>query len=266
MAKALVRFYAELNDFLSADRRYVESTYSFEHQTSVKQMIEAFGVPHTDVDLILVNERSVDFSHILQNGERISVYPVFETLNIAPLIRLRSKPLRELRFVLDNHLGKLAGYLRLLGFDTLYQNDYGNGVLVEISVAEKRILLTRDRDLLKRKAITRGYCVEATNAEWQLIEIVARFDLAGLAKPFTRCLRCNDVLQPMAKEAIIERLPPKVSENYDEFYICSSCRRVYWKGSHYERMKEFVDRILSGVRKGGVPEANRASDSERGII
>jgi len=186
MSTAFLRFYAELNDFLPADIRQIELTHVFEHQLSVKEMIGSLGVPHSEVDLILVEGQPVDFSYLVRDGDRISVYPVFEALNIAPLVRLRPQPLREVRFVLDNHLGKLATYLRLLGFDALYRNDYDDEILVQISVAERRILLTRDRGLLRRKEITHGYCVVATDPEQQLIEVVERFDLSDEATPFKR--------------------------------------------------------------------------------
>jgi len=179
MPRAFLRFYAELNDFLPENIRQTESNYSFEDRISVKEMIESLGVPHTEVDLILVDGHSVDFSYHVRDGERISVYPVFEALDVAPLVRLRPHPLRQVRFVLDNHLGKLATYLRLLGFDALYRNDYEDETLVQISVAERRILLTRDRALLSRKELTHGYCVLATSAEEQLIEVVERLDLSG---------------------------------------------------------------------------------------
>jgi len=192
MPTAFFRFYAELNDYLPAGNRQIESSHFFEDRVSVKEMIESLGVPPTEVDLILVDGHPVDFSYLVHDGDRISVYPVFEALNIAPLVRLRAHPLRELRFVLDRHLGKLATYLRLLGFDASYQDDYfssspfgrgqGEGrsydeILVQISVAERRILLTRDRALLRRKEITHGYCVLATDPEQQLIEVIERFDL-----------------------------------------------------------------------------------------
>jgi uncharacterized protein len=284
MPTAFLRFYAELNDFLPADRRYVESPYSLDEpirgnsptnrgphagsprgvveregvahltdftnqvfedtKVSVEEIIESLGVPPTEVDLILANGESVDFSHIVRDGERISIYPVFEALNITPLVRLRPHPLRQLRFVLDNHLGKLATFLRILGFDALYRNNYNNDALVQISVGERRILLTRDRGLLGRKEITHGYRVLSTNPEKQLIEVVQRFDLSRAARPFTRCLRCNDLLQSITKEAVGERLPPKTREAYDDFHICLSCQRLYWEGPHYQRMKELVKRIL----------------------
>ncbi len=244
LGEAFLRFYAELNDFLSADRRQTESIHFFDGRVSIKDMIESLGVPHTEVDLILVRSQSVDFSYIVQDGDRISVYPVFEAVDITPLVRVRPRPLREVRFVLDTHLGKLATYLRLLGFDTLYRNDYNDEVLARVSVEEKRILLTRDRGLLKRGDITHGYCVRATAPEQQLIEVIRRFDLGRGSAPFNRCLVCNSFLESVSKEAVSKRLLPKVREHYDDFHICRACDHIYWKGSHYERMAQFVNRVL----------------------
>jgi len=265
MPTAFLRFYAELNDFLSEDRRQTESSYPFKDGVSVSEMICRLGVPDTQVDLILVDGRSVDFSYVVRDGDRISFYPMFEALNISPLVRLRPRPLRQVRFVADNHLGKLAKYLRLLGFDSLYRNDYDDKELAQISVAERRILLTRDRDLLRRKEITHGYVVQATDPKQQLSEVVSSLDLSDVATPFSRCLRCNDLLESVAREVVIERLPTSLREGYDnrraedkqestkyqalskssnEFHLCPTCQRVYWRGSHYERMKAFVETIL----------------------
>jgi len=237
------RFYAELNDFLRPDRRMVTFCHPLEGRASVKDVIESLGVPHTEVDLILANGESVDFSYGVQDGDRISVYPVFETVDITPLVRLRPRPLREPRFVLDAHLGRLAAYLRMLGFDALYRNDYDDEELARISSTEGRILLTRDRGLLKRSVVTHGYCVRETDPRQQLVEILRRFDLFGAIAPFHRCLRCNGLLQPVSKEAISDRLPPRTRQHYDEFRICQDCGQVYWKGSHYERMQRFIERV-----------------------
>ena len=157
--------------------------------------VESLGVPHTEVDLILVNDRSVEWAYQPQEGDRVAVYPVFESLDITPLIRLRPEPLREVRFVLDGHLGRLAAYLRMLGFDTWYRNHVDDAVLAQVSKEERRILLTRDQGLLKRSAVTHGYWVRATAPREQLREVIARFDLQRQAKPFTRCLSCNGRLQ-----------------------------------------------------------------------
>lgn len=243
MTELTFRFYAELNDFLPAERRGVAFTYPYPGRAAIKDVIEAVGVPHTEVDLILVDGQSVDFAYVVQPGDGISVYPVFESLDIGPLNRLRPQPLRETRFVLDIHLGRLASHLRLLGFDTLYRNDYEDEELARISSSERRILLTRDVGLLKRSLVTHGYFVRATNPRQQTAEVLRRFDLFGQISPFRRCLRCNGVLRPVDKEVIVGRLPGEASRQYDEFRLCESCQRIYWKGSHYERLEQFIAAI-----------------------
>lgn len=238
MNRVLFRFYAELNDFLENGRRYRSFVREFLTTVPVKDAIEGLGVPHTEVDLVLVNGESVDFSHPLSDGDRVSVYPMFESIDITPVLRVRPEPLREPRFVLDNHLGRLAAYLRMAGFDSLYRNDWQDAELAAVSSGERRILLTMDRGLLKRSEITHGYLVRETNPRRQLEEVFRRFDLAGAVKPFSRCLRCNTVLRAVDRESVADRLPPRLDAT--EFHQCPSCQRVYWPGSHYRRM----DRIL----------------------
>jgi hypothetical protein len=244
MKQASFRFYAELNDFLPPLRRQVTFRHTFEGRVSVKDMIESLGAPHTEVDLILIDGRSVDFGYLVQDGDRISVYPVFESLDVAPLVRVRPEPLREPRFVLDTHLGKLASYLRMLGFDTRYRNDFKDAELARISSQERRILLTRDRGLLKRSVVTHGYCVRQTQPRRQLLEVLRRFDLFGAVQPFRRCIRCNGLLEPVEKAAIQHRLPPRTREYYGEFRICQTCDQIYWRGSHYQRMQQFIQGVL----------------------
>ena len=184
--QARFRFYAELNDFLPPERRMVPFDFEFRGNQTVKHLIESLGVPHTEVDLVLVNGRSVDFTEVVRDGDFVSVYPVFEGFDITPVSQVRPKPLRHTRFVLDGHLGRLAHYLRMLGFDTLYRNDYHDEQLARISAEEHRILLTRDRGLLMRSAVTHGYCVREAAPRQQLAEVVQRFDLARSIAPFTR--------------------------------------------------------------------------------
>jgi len=241
MPVANFRFYAELNDFLPPERRFAEFAYGFLDVATVKDRIESFGVPHTEVDLILVNGRSVDFAYRVQDGDRISVYAVFEAFDISGLSRLRSEPLRDPRFVLDVHLGRLAGYLRMLGFDTQYQNRCADERLAEVSRHEHRILLTRDIGLLKRGSVTHGYYLRATQPRQQLAEVIGRFDLGRLAKPFSRCLRCNRLLAQVAKDQVLHQLPTQVALLHDEFLRCCDCGRVYWKGGHYRRMRQWMD-------------------------
>ena len=244
MAHAELRFYEELNDFLPPAHRKATISHAFDRRASVKDMIESFGVPHTEVDIILVNGNSVDFSYIVQDGDLISVYPVFESLDITPLLRLRPKPLRFPRFILDANLGRLARYLRLLGFDCLYQNNYDDVTVANISSENHRVVLTRDRALLQRKMITHGYFVREVLPRRQVKEILSRFDLYRLIKPFSRCTRCNGELRPIEKQMILERLEPKTKKYYDAFLICPLCSQIYWQGSHHARslrlVKEFT--------------------------
>lgn len=249
MATAWLRFYAELNDFLPEERRGRPFAYCFDRRASVKDVIESLGVPHTEVDLILVDGRPVDFGHIVRDGERISVYPVFEGLDIGPVQRLRPEPLREPRFVCDANLGRLARYLRLLGFDTSYRNDYADAEVARISARERRILLTRDRRLLRRRIINHGYCVRSDDPRQQAREVVRRFDLAGKARPFTRCTRCNGPLEDVDKSEILDRLEPKTRRYYDRFRRCRDCGRIYWQGSHHGRARALVRSLLG--RKPG---------------
>jgi uncharacterized protein with PIN domain/sulfur carrier protein ThiS len=240
MKQVQLRFYEELNDFLPPALRKADISHRCDRRASVKDMIEAFGIPHTEVDVILVNGRSVDFSYIVQDGDRISVYPVFESFDISPLLRLHPKPLRTPAFVLDSNLGRLARYLRLLGFDCLYQNDYDDDAVATIAHSEPRIVLTRDRALLQRKIITRGYFVRAVEPRQQVQEVLARFDLYRLVSPFKRCIRCNGLLQAIDKQAIKDRLEPKTRQYIDTFRICPECGQIYWQGSHHVRSLRLI--------------------------
>ena len=240
MNRALFRFYAELNEFLPPAARMCEAEHFFWVPAPVKDVIESFGVPHTEVELILINGLSADFQQVLQDGDRVSVYPVFESIDVTPILRVRPKPLRELRFVCDTHLGRLASYLRMLGFDTKYRNDFSDPELVEMSVNECRVLLTRDRALLKHRVITHGALIRNADPQGQLAEVVERFDLSGMVAPFTRCLRCNGLLTSVEKEQVLARLPAGAAHHYDEFSTCQGCGRLYWKGSHFRRMQQLV--------------------------
>lgn len=240
---ALFRFYAELNDFLPNRQKRIVFCYLFHGKPSVKDAIEAIGVPHTEVDLILVDGVSVDFDFHIQNENQISVYPVFESLDISPLIRLREKPLRKISFILDGHLGKLARLLRMLGFDTLYRNDVEDSEIVKLALIEKRVILTRDRGILKIKTVTHGYCIRSNKPREQAKEVLVRFDLFSHIRPFKRCMNCNGVLNRIDKKSIQHRLQTKTRRYYDQFSICTNCKRIYWKGTHYDKMKRFIDSL-----------------------
>lgn len=243
--RATFRFYAELNDFLPSDLRGRGIEYRFADSPGIKDPVEAQGVPHAEVELIVVNGESVGFEYRLRHGDRVAVYPVFEAFDVAPLVRLREAPLRRTAFVLDANLGKLARRLRLLGFDALYRNDYDDADVVRISVATGRIILTRDRRLLFAKVVTHGYWLRATDPDEQAREVIARFDLARRVRPFARCIACNGLIEPVEKDEIADRLEPLTRKYYDEFYRCADCGRIYWEGSHFTRMRALVERLTA---------------------
>jgi uncharacterized protein with PIN domain len=249
MSERLVtlRFYEELNDFLPRVKRRHAYLRRLFLSPAVKDVIEAEGVPHTEVDLILVNGQSVGFDHRLEAGDYVSIYPTFESLDIAPVQRLRPKPLREPRFVLDVHLGTLARRLRLLGFDTLYRNDYDDAEIVAIAVRERRIILTRDVGILKHKAVTHGYWLRSQKPDEQVSEVLDRFDLRGRIDPFARCTVCNGVVEEVPKARVVHLLHPDTAAAFKDFFQCRQCGKVYWEGSHYDGMRDWLNGNLNGA-------------------
>jgi uncharacterized protein len=244
MSLAYFRFYEELNDFLPARKRKKLFPYEFRGNPSVKDAIEAIGVPHVEVDLIIVNGLSIDFSYKIKDSDTVSVYPVFESLDIASVTHLREKPLRDLKFISDIHLGKLTKYLRLCGFDTYYHTDLSDQEIINLAISEKRIILTRDKELLKNKKITHGYWVRSGNTHEQIKDIIQRFDLKKSITLFTRCLDCNGLLNDVTKKEIIDRLLPKTRQYYRKFKKCHNCDRIYWNGSHYHCMKRQIKILM----------------------
>jgi uncharacterized protein with PIN domain len=240
-----IRFYAELNDFLPANNRQRTFVHVFAGTPSVKDTIEAIGVPHTEVDVILVDDASVGFSHRLRGGERVAVYPVFEHYDISPLTRLRPTPLRTTRFIADVHLGTLARNLRLLGFDTVWERDLADEAIIEIAGEEQRIILTRDKGILKNGRVTHGYWLRSTDPEQQLEEVVLALDLSGGIEPYTRCMECNGELESVKRSQAARAVPLQVFLVYRNFQRCKHCKRMYWRGSHLKRLDRIVERARS---------------------
>jgi len=241
MPHAFFRFYGNLNDFLPLPCQQVEFARYIKDQGSIKDAIEAVGIPHPEINLIIVNGESVSFDYLVQPDDRISVYPQFTTLDVTAISQVQPPPLSQSRFVLDVHLGKLATYLRLLGFDTLYRNDYNDDELAQISSQEQRILLTQDRGLLKRSIVTYGYAVRSDNPEEQMAEVLERFNLHAAITPLQRCPRCNGNLVLVDKAAIHNQVPHYTRLYYDKFMQCQNCDQIYWKGAHYERIQSLID-------------------------
>jgi uncharacterized protein with PIN domain len=176
--------------------------------------------------------------------DRVAVYPVFESLDITPLVKLRNAPLRRSAFILDVHLGKLARILRLLGFDTLYRTDYNDSEIIRIALHEHRIILTRDRRMLHDRRITHARWLHSTRAEEQAREVITRFQLEQSIRRFVRCPACNGVIEPVEKRDIQDQLEPLTRKYYDDFFACRNCRKIYWQGSHYSRIVEKLNAIM----------------------
>jgi len=241
--EAEFRFYEELNDFLAKERQKKSFTYKFSVKPTIKDAIEACGVPHPEVEIILVNGISKGFDYHLKAGDRVAIYPIFESFDISPLIVLRDKPLRKTKFIIDVNLGKLARSLRMLGFDTLYDRTFSDQEIIRLSSQDRRIILTRDQNLLKHKTVTHGYWLRATDPFEQVKEILHRLDLISRLSPFTRCMDCNGLLNTVDKKDILNLVPPRTAKYYTEFYQCASCKKIYWPGSHFRKMQEKIDRL-----------------------
>jgi uncharacterized protein with PIN domain len=243
--KAVFRFYEELNDFFPAAERKKDRPYEFWGSPSVKDAIEAQAVPHTEVDLIIVDQKSVDFDYRLMDGDRVAVYPVFESMDISPLNHLRPEPLRKIRFAVDRNLADLARWLRLLGLDVHCDIRLNKSAFRTRAIQDKRVILTSDRQILKQKDVTHGYYIRSGKRSQRIREILKRFELEDQLKPFTRCMICNGRLTSVDKKSCEGQVPERVHKNFDRFKQCETCRKIYWEGSHYTRMLEKLDEILS---------------------
>ncbi|MFO7632910.1 MAG: Mut7-C RNAse domain-containing protein [Caldilinea sp.] len=242
-----LHFYGNLNDFLPMAQRNRAIVQELAEHAAVKHPIESLGVPHPEVEAILVNRRPVDFSYRLQDGDRVEVYPQEVAHLLHEHLPLRPSTPAPVRFVADAHLGQLAAYLRMMGFDTLYRNDYDDHQLAAITATEQRVLLTRDRGLLKHKIVVYGYCVREVDPRLQIVSVLRRYRLEACVQPWQRCTHCNGLLRAVDKLAILDRLQPKTRRYYDEFQQCDTCGQIYWQGSHFEQMAAFVEAVLRMV-------------------
>jgi uncharacterized protein with PIN domain len=236
MATARFRFHGELAEFLARERRSAAFPYACARAATVKHAIEALGVPHTEAGRLTVNGETATLSRIVREGDVIEVFPY---------CTVDAFPGKTAAFIADAHLGGLARLLRMLGFDTLFENAYTDRQILDISSAERRIVLTRDLELLKCREVLRGGFVHARKPEAQLQEVVARYGLARDARPFSLCLHCNLPLERAEGSAIADRVPEAIRERYLDFTRCMRCGRVYWRGSHWTRMRAMLESILS---------------------
>jgi uncharacterized protein len=227
-----VRFEGELNDFLPPERRHTEFTYSPGATDTIKHIVESLGVPHTEIARIEADGHVVPWSWQPTEGQHIHVFThIVQTIP------------NGAQFVLDGHLGRLAGYLRMLGFDVWYDRFADDSVLASIAANERRVLLTRDVGLLKRREVEHGYWIRSHRPHDQLRDVVRRFDLTGQFVPFQRCIACNGCLQPVSKSEVEDLIPPYIRETKNEFSRCPECGKIYWRGTHYTKMVDFINAL-----------------------
>lgn len=241
---AAFRCFGGLDKLLTRRCRNRPIEYRFRGHPGVKDAIEALGVPHTEVDAILANGRSVGFDYQLQPGDVIAVYPVHTEMPSQPLRPLTPQPPDPAVFILDVHLGKLARLLRLLGFDCLYDNQYGDAEIIQLASDRERIILTRDRGLLKHRQVRHGYLVRSDAVAVQVREVLARYRLSARVQLWRRCMSCNGLLEQVDKSAVEQRLEPKTRLYYDDFHRCTTCGRIYWPGSHYAGIQRWLNTLL----------------------
>ena len=245
------RFHGNLTDLVTSPAASDWIDYELTGRVAVKHAIEALGAPHVEVEQIVADGAAVSFSHILSQNEEIDVYPQGFDVPAPNHVRLRQPLERPVKFVLDTHLGRLAAYLRMLGFDAVYENDLDDAALAEISESQRRVLLTRDRGLLKRSVVEYGYCVRHTQPRTQFVEVSERYALQKDAAPWSRCVICNGLLEAVAKADVIDQLEPKTKLYYEDFQQCTACGQVYWRGSHFDRMEKLVNGVLDQTRQDG---------------
>ena len=238
-----LNFFGDLDFFLGSKFRSQPVERRLSERTSIKDVIESCGVPHPEVDAILVNGQAVGFDHTLVSEAEVTVSPVANRDDSRTYEHLQQTDIH--RFIADGHLGTLTRNLRLLGFDTAYCARADDGQLLDIMVRENRALLTRDRRLLMHAIVRHGYCPRSQTADEQTAEVLCRFNLVGLIAPFTRCLRCNAALQDASKAEVIEDLEPLTKIHYDQFRRCPGCGQVYWAGSHFQKLEKRIEGIQS---------------------
>lgn len=244
MNSAIFKFYDELNFFVEKSKKFTDITYQFDGNPSVKDCIEAIGIPHVEVEAIKINNAFVDFNKKISANDFVEVFSMNSEIDFSHSIKLRPD-IEEIKFIVDANIGKMTKNLRMFGFDTHYDFDLPDKEIVNLAEREKRIILSRDVGLLKRKNAIYGYFVRSTNIEEQISEVIKRYKLYNLFNPLTLCLECNGFIKPIDKSEVGASLDEGVLKDYDEFFKCDNCNKFFWKGSHYDKMVESVKKWKS---------------------
>ncbi len=247
--KLTLSFHRELRWLLAKRyRQQKKIVYDLGRRTSIKDAVEAFDVPHTEIGELLVNDKSVDFSYLVQDGDQITILPCPVPTDPCKPCLLRPRPLPRLRFLVDINVARLHSYLRMAGFETLYEPNLEDEAIACLAVEKACLLLSRDRGLLRRKIVTHGHLLRAQDPVEQLAEVIRQYDLTASIKAFSRCMHCNQVLQPVDKEEIIHLLEPLTRKYYQSFSRCPACSHLYWSGSHKTAMEQTLQQAIKMSR------------------
>lgn len=244
MTTAQIFFHEDLQELLRTKKRGYLQRVEFNGDQTIKHLVESLGVPHTEVGQMIVDEHEIGFGYLVKSDDLVSVFPATAEMDRLSGMVIHGNLAISPRFILDNHLGKLASHLRMLGIDTDYSNQYQDQQLADLAAADARILLSRDRQLLMRKTIRYGYLLRSMIPDEQLIEVLQRFNLFAEIQIFKRCMNCNHLLEPVDKQQIEDQLQPLTRMYFFDFHICTGCGQIYWPGSHVERMQTRLREIL----------------------
>jgi len=243
--QAFFYFFGSLNDFLPEEKKGQKFVYHFKGIASVKNLIEAIGVPHSEIRKITNNNRKKFFNYTVKDNDLIRIYPYNYGINKF-ILSLSSVFINcKIKFIIDVHLGKLGKYLKICGFDVLYNWKWDDNDIIKYANRDNRIILTHDAGLLKNKKVNKGYWTRSQNPDEQIVEVIDRYHLSGKIKPLKRCLHCNNLLVKTSKTEIKNKVPFMIFNKYRQFLCCHKCDNIYWKGPHYDSMKAFIKKIKS---------------------
>jgi len=240
---ARIQYSEKLRDLFRKSQEQLRFDFIPDHN-SVKHWIEFFHVPHTEVGGVFVDGRSVDFSYKPQPADEIFVEALLGPVDVTKPTNLRALPYPAYRFIVDECVKNLAAKLRMIGCDVVSESRFNDRQIVEISAVEKRVILTRDRGLLKRKDAVWGRLIRNTDSEEQFKEVIHFFGLSQLPQALTTCLVCNGKITSVRKDEVLHLIGPKTRLYYDEFSRCDQCGKIYWEGSHYTKMKENLKELF----------------------
>lgn len=248
-----IQFARELDFFLKPHRQHRPIVRLLNRRASIKDIIEAAGVPHTEVGSIRYNAGIRNFAFIPLEPGRVSVWGIRPPFDVTAPSLLRPTPLKSVRFVADVNVMKLGRLLLLMGFDTACSSVFSDRKIADLSERENRIVLTRDTLLLKRKKVVFGRRVRSHLPYDQLSEVVRFFGLEKQVRFLSRCSHCNVLLEPKGKSEVLHLLEPKTRMFYHRFLQCPQCKKVFWKGSHCRDLAKRFE--WAGIRTAGKKNA-----------